>query len=93
MMAAKHLNTPSCGLFERYETGEFYDEMFAAPGEPRPHYAELFRTLAEKGHAPLRERRATNEGGEGKAADDVSHGTILAEPRLLRKACPGAPGL
>ena len=57
MMAAKHLNTPSCGLFERYETGEFYDEMFAAPGEPRPHYAELFRTLAEMAPEQFDERR------------------------------------
>ena len=49
-MSAKPLKAPTSGLFERYDVGEFYDEMFAAPGEPRPHYAKLFQTLA--GMAP-----------------------------------------
>jgi len=37
----------STGLFESYQTDNFYDEMFAAPGVPRPHYAKLFNTLAD----------------------------------------------
>jgi uncharacterized circularly permuted ATP-grasp superfamily protein len=56
-MSAKPLHIASRGLFERYEVGEFYDEMFAAPGEPRPHYAKLFRTLAEMAPEQLDERR------------------------------------
>ncbi len=28
-------------LFANYEHGRFYDEMFAAPGKPRPHYRRL----------------------------------------------------
>jgi uncharacterized circularly permuted ATP-grasp superfamily protein len=36
----------TAGLFAGYETRPFYDEMFEAPGVPRPHYAPLFRTLA-----------------------------------------------
>ena len=56
-MAAKPLNVPSCGLFERYEVGDFFDEMFAAPGEPRPHYAKLFQTLAEMAPSHFDERR------------------------------------
>src|SRR5471032_3075728 len=28
-------------LFANYDTGAFYDEMFARPGEPRAHYAQL----------------------------------------------------
>jgi hypothetical protein len=46
-MAAETLKSNSRGLFGHYDTGGFYDEMFAAPGVPRPHYAKLFRTLAE----------------------------------------------
>ena len=29
-------------LFANYEHGRFYDEMFASPGVPRPHYQRLF---------------------------------------------------
>jgi len=34
------------GLFEGYETGNFFDEMFLPSGEPRPHYAKLYQMLA-----------------------------------------------
>ncbi len=41
------MNEPAnAGLFAGYETQPFYDEMFEAPGVPRPHYAPIFRTLA-----------------------------------------------
>src|SRR5271156_5854081 len=33
------------GLFEGYDTGGFYDEMFSAPGRPRPHSAKLLDKL------------------------------------------------
>jgi uncharacterized circularly permuted ATP-grasp superfamily protein len=56
-MSAKPLNAPACGLFERYAVGEFYDEMFAASGEPRPHYAKLFQTLVEMTSEQFDERR------------------------------------
>ena len=29
-------------LFANYEHGRFYDEMFASPGVPRPHYQRLY---------------------------------------------------
>ena len=29
-----------------YDLGAFWDEVFAAPGEPRPHYEALSRRLA-----------------------------------------------
>ena len=45
------------GLFEGYETGNFYDEMFIAPGEPRPHYAKLFQKLGAMAPAQFEERR------------------------------------
>ena len=28
-------------FFSEYEAGEFYDEMFSAPGVPRPHYQKV----------------------------------------------------
>jgi len=34
------------GLFEGYETGNFFDEMLLPSGEPRPHYAKLYQMLA-----------------------------------------------
>src|ERR1700684_1613977 len=45
------------GLFEGYETGSFYDEMFLAPGEPRPQYSKLFQKLAAMAPAQFEERR------------------------------------
>ena len=45
------------GLFEGYDTGNFYDEMFSAPGVPRPHYAKLFQKLAAMAPGQFEERR------------------------------------
>ncbi|HEY0703872.1 MAG TPA: circularly permuted type 2 ATP-grasp protein [Candidatus Acidoferrales bacterium] len=45
------------GLFEGYEPGEFYDEMFSRPGCPRPHYAKLFEKLATLVPSQFEERR------------------------------------
>jgi uncharacterized circularly permuted ATP-grasp superfamily protein len=45
------------GLFEGYDTGDFYDEMFAAPGLPRPQYAKLFQKLGAMAPAQFEERR------------------------------------
>src|SRR6202453_1194745 len=45
------------GLFEGYETGNFYDEMFIAPGEPRPQYSKLFQKLGAMAPAQFEERR------------------------------------
>ncbi|MBZ5695109.1 MAG: circularly permuted type 2 ATP-grasp protein [Acidobacteriia bacterium] len=45
------------GLFEGYDTGSFYDEMFSAPGQPRPHYAKLFQKLAAMAPGQFEERR------------------------------------
>src|SRR5262245_55233268 len=33
-------------LIRDYDTGRFWDEMFAGPGKVRPHYAALARQLA-----------------------------------------------
>ncbi len=45
------------GLFECYDPGIFYDEMFSSPGVPRPHYAKIFQKLAATATAQFEERR------------------------------------
>src|SRR6266851_3703922 len=45
------------GLFTAYNTGNFFDEMFSEPGQPRPHYARLFQKLASLAPAQFEERR------------------------------------
>jgi hypothetical protein len=37
------------GWFSAYDTGGFYDEMFARPGQPRPHYESLHASLSTFG--------------------------------------------
>ncbi len=45
-------------LFANYEHARFYDEMFAAPGIPRPHYQRLFDRFARlEGMNELLERQ------------------------------------
>lgn len=44
-------------LFRDYQTGSFFDEMFAAPGQPRPHYAKIFQELAAMAPAQFEELR------------------------------------
>src|SRR5258708_37704211 len=34
-------------LFSNYDVGNFYDEMFQAPGEARPHYRKLLERFNE----------------------------------------------
>ena len=36
-------------FFTNYEAGDFYDEMFAAPGVVRPHYAKLLERFQDMG--------------------------------------------
>lgn len=43
-MNQKQIQTLQNGLFAGYDTGGFFDEMFDSNG-PRPHYANLLRTL------------------------------------------------
>ncbi|WED64756.1 circularly permuted type 2 ATP-grasp protein [Synoicihabitans lomoniglobus] len=47
-------------LFADYDTGPFYDEMFTATGEPRPHYQRFFDRYAQlNGMEELVERQHT----------------------------------
>ena len=44
-------------LLDGYDPGDFYDEMLATQGKPRPHYAKLYTRLSEMTPAQLNERR------------------------------------
>src|SRR3954454_22017973 len=44
-------------MFEQYEVDGLYDEMFAAPGSPRPHYAPVAENLASLGAIAFQRRR------------------------------------
>jgi uncharacterized circularly permuted ATP-grasp superfamily protein len=56
-MTAVPSKMPLQGLFEDYQAGPFYDEMFTAQDEPRPHYAKIFEKLASMVPAQFEERR------------------------------------
>jgi uncharacterized circularly permuted ATP-grasp superfamily protein len=43
-------------LFHDYEAGDFYDEMFAAPGTVRPHYEEVLGRFSELTDAEVERR-------------------------------------
>jgi len=49
------------GRFDNYETGGFYDEMFAADGSVRPHYELLRQRFAEMETAEFERKRALAE--------------------------------
>jgi uncharacterized circularly permuted ATP-grasp superfamily protein len=48
-------------LFGAYTLGAAYDEMFARPGEPRPHYQALFRLLRGLGPETVRRYKAMTD--------------------------------
>src|SRR3954454_24919944 len=51
------LITPMADLFSEYKVGDFFDEMFAAPGVARPHYSRLLATFKEMGAADFERKR------------------------------------
>src|ERR1700685_2345222 len=57
--APAHMVNP--GLFEGYETGSFYDEMFSSPGHPRAQYTKLFQKLASMAPSQFEERRKLSD--------------------------------
>ena len=52
---------PRGELFADYALGAGYDEMFAVPSEPRPHYQSLFRRLEGLTAAEFRRRKAMTD--------------------------------
>jgi uncharacterized circularly permuted ATP-grasp superfamily protein len=49
------------GLFDQYDAGPFFDEMFSAGGAVRPHYARLKRRFSEMEPAEFDRKRALAE--------------------------------
>src|SRR5947209_17602438 len=45
-------------FFSDYQLGDFYDEMFAAPGEARPHYSKLLERFKEMDRDEFERKRA-----------------------------------
>jgi uncharacterized circularly permuted ATP-grasp superfamily protein len=45
-------------FFSDYQVGDFFDEMFAAPGEVRPHYNKLFARFKEMEREEFERKRA-----------------------------------
>ncbi|MGA7855733.1 MAG: circularly permuted type 2 ATP-grasp protein [Candidatus Acidiferrales bacterium] len=56
-MSASTVRTLRRGLFEGYDPGGFYDEMFDCHGIARPHYSKLFEKLALMAPGQFEERR------------------------------------
>jgi uncharacterized circularly permuted ATP-grasp superfamily protein len=56
-MSASTARTLRRGLFEGYDPGGFYDEMFDVHGCARPHYSTLFEKLAAMAPGQFEERR------------------------------------
>jgi hypothetical protein len=53
-MGVSSAHVAKLGLFEGYDTGGFYDEMFRAPGQPRAQYAKPLQRLATMARRSLR---------------------------------------
>jgi uncharacterized circularly permuted ATP-grasp superfamily protein len=49
------------GIFQSYEAGPFYDEMFASDGAVRPHYRHLLERFDGMGSAEFERKRALAE--------------------------------
>src|SRR6266567_434412 len=56
-MAVVPSQMPLQGLFGDYQAGPFYDEMFSAPDQPRPHYSKIFQKLDRMMPSQFEERR------------------------------------
>lgn len=44
-------------MFNHYQTEEFFDEMFEAPGKPRPHYKRLLERFQRLGEEDFERKR------------------------------------
>lgn len=49
------------GIFQRYETGHFFDEMFGEDGKVRPHYAQLLHRISEMAPPEFERKRVLAE--------------------------------
>ena len=51
------MNIPMSDLFSQYKVGDFFDEMFSAPGVARPHYSRLLASFKEMGATDFARKR------------------------------------
>ena len=56
-MSSQTLQAGLRSLFEGYDPGTFFDEMFLPSGEPRAHYAKLFQMLSSMPATQFDDRR------------------------------------
>jgi len=56
-MSAAPQEVPGSALFQGYDPGSYYDEMFSSRGEPRPYYVKMFQKLAALAPSHFEERR------------------------------------
>ena len=67
------------GLIAGYDLAQFYDEMFASPGVPRPHYRALHERLSAMTQAGLEDRmRTANAFFQTRESDSRSTATTPA---------------
>ena len=83
-MNEKHVQIHNSGLFDGYDIGSFYDEMFDANG-PRPHYANLCRTL---GNLTASEFRARCELADLTLISQGITFTVYGDNRGVEKPFP-----
>ncbi len=72
-------------LFGGYETGQYYDEMFEAPGRPRPHYRQLYERLRT---LPSDELTRTQALADRAFLDHGITFTVYGDPRLTERIFP-----
>src|SRR5437660_1157457 len=44
-LVPQEVRLSAMSLFDSYQCSEFYDEMFEANGQPRPHYRKLYQRI------------------------------------------------
>jgi len=83
-MNQEQIQVPQDGLFSGYDTGRFFDEMFDSKG-PRPHYANLLRTL---GNLTAQEFRARCELADLTLVNQGITFTVYGDNKGVEKPFP-----
>ena len=83
-------------MFQEYDPGDFYDEMFSGPGEVRPHYGRLLQRAEALSvedfdrKRQIAERSYLNQGITFTVYNDKQEGTERIFPLdLVPRIIPG----
>ena len=83
-------------MFQEYDPGDFYDEMFSGPGEVRPHYGRLLQRAEALSvedfdrKRQIAERSYLNQGITFTVYNDKHEGTERIFPfDLVPRIIPG----